>query len=57
MHHWEKTTETWMEVFHHYGLTSIATCTGGRFPLVAAAVVMNVRALVMCRNEDHMEFF
>ena len=53
--HWEKTTATWMEIFHHYGLTSIATCTAGRFPLLIAAVVMNVRALIMCKNEEHRQ--
>ena len=30
LHHWEKTTACWMEIFHHYGLTSMATVSGGR---------------------------
>ena len=28
--HWEKTVHTWMDIFDHFGLTSIATCTVGR---------------------------
>ena len=52
--HWEKSVETWMEIFHHYGLTSMATCSAGRLPCIVAAIVMNVRALVMCRNVSHL---
>ncbi len=53
LHHWEKSVETWIEILHHYGLTSLATCTAGRLPLLIACVVMNVRSLIMCKNEEH----
>jgi len=31
LYHWEKTEATWMEIFHHYGLTSMATVSAGRW--------------------------
>jgi hypothetical protein len=31
LYHWEKTETMWMEIFHHYGLTSMATVSAGRW--------------------------
>ena len=35
--HWEKTVHTWMDIFDHFGLTSLATCTVGRCQMESSA--------------------
>lgn len=53
--HWEKSKDTWAEIFHHYGLTSLATISAGSMPLLQAAIEQNIKVFCMCRNDAHLE--
>jgi hypothetical protein len=54
--YFEKTVETWEEIFHHFELTSGTFCTLGGGNIVIAALKRDMKILGLARNSAHLEF-
>jgi hypothetical protein len=54
--YFDKSIETWEEIFHHYELTSGTFCTLGGGNIVIAALKRDMKILGLARNSAHLEF-
>ncbi len=53
--HWEKPEPLCRDILHHYGVTTLATISVSRLPLLQAAMALGIKVLAMCRNQDHLD--